>query len=51
MNLLIKEPVKILKMEKITLEKLRDIASEAGEPETRSGKQELYEQLINIYLA
>jgi xylose isomerase len=36
---------------KYTLEKLREIASEIGEPETRSGKQELYEQLINMYLA
>ncbi|MGD0753787.1 MAG: xylose isomerase [Bacteroidales bacterium] len=35
---------------KLTLLKLRDIASELGEPETRSGKQELYEQLINMYL-
>jgi xylose isomerase len=35
---------------KLTLEKLRDIASEMGDPETRSGKQELYEQLINMYL-
>jgi xylose isomerase len=36
---------------KLTLEKLRDLAHEIGEPETRSGKQELYEQLINMYLA
>ena len=36
---------------KLTLAKLRDIASDLGEPETRSGKQELYEQLINMYLA
>jgi xylose isomerase len=36
---------------KLTLAKLRDIASEIGEPETRSGRQELYEQLINMYLA
>jgi xylose isomerase len=36
---------------KLTLETLRDLASEIGEPETRSGKQELYEQLINMYLA
>jgi xylose isomerase len=36
---------------KLTLAQLRDIASELGEPETRSGKQELYEQLINMYLA
>ena len=35
---------------KLTLEKLRDIVSEIGEPETRSGKQELFEQLINMYL-
>ena len=35
---------------KLTLAKLRDIAVELGEPETRSGKQELYEQLINMYL-
>jgi len=34
----------------LTLGKLRDIAAEIGEPETRSGKQELYEQLINMYL-
>jgi xylose isomerase len=36
---------------KLNLLKLRDIASELGEPELRSGKQELYEQLINMYLA
>jgi xylose isomerase len=36
---------------KLTLAKLRDIAAELGEPQTRSGKQELYEQLINMYLA
>ena len=35
---------------KLTLEDLRQIASKTGEPETRSGKQELYEQLINMYL-
>jgi xylose isomerase len=35
---------------KLTLEKLRDIAAEMGEPETRSGKQELLEQLINMYI-
>ena len=35
----------------LTIEKLRDLAHEIGEPETRSGKQELYEQLINMYLA
>lgn len=36
---------------KLTLARLRDIAAEIGEPEMRSGKQELYEQLINMYLA
>ena len=36
---------------KLTLAKLRDIAEEIGEPETKSGKQELYEQLINMYIA
>jgi xylose isomerase len=36
---------------KLTLENLRDIASKAGEPQKISGKQELYEQLINMYLA
>jgi xylose isomerase len=36
---------------KLTLAKLRDVAAKLGEPETRSGKQELYEQLINMYLA
>jgi xylose isomerase len=36
---------------KLTLEKLRNIASKTGEPQTISGKQELYEQLINMYLA
>jgi len=35
---------------KLTIEDLREIASKTGEPETRSGKQELYEQLINMYL-
>jgi xylose isomerase len=36
---------------KLSLEALREIALKIGEPETRSGKQELYEQLINMYLA
>jgi xylose isomerase len=35
---------------KLTLEMLRDIASQVGEPEKRSGKQELLEQLINMYI-
>jgi xylose isomerase len=34
----------------LTLESLRDIAKSLGEPETRSGKQELLEQLINMYI-
>jgi xylose isomerase len=35
---------------KLTLEDLVDIAGKGEEPETRSGKQELYEQLINMYI-
>ncbi len=35
---------------KLTLEDLRNIALKKGEPEVRSGKQELLEQLINMYL-
>ncbi|HLP72433.1 MAG TPA: xylose isomerase [Bacteroidales bacterium] len=35
---------------KLTLEKLREIAQQTGEPEKRSGKQELFEQLINMYI-
>jgi xylose isomerase len=35
---------------KLTLEKLRTIAAETGEPPRLSGKQELFEQLINMYL-
>lgn len=35
---------------KLTLEDLRKIASSNGEPETISGKQELFEQLINMYI-
>jgi len=35
---------------KLTLEDLRRYAVENGEPEMRSGKQELYEQLINFYI-
>jgi xylose isomerase len=35
---------------KLTLEDLREHALEHGEPEMRSGKQELFEQLINLYI-
>lgn len=35
---------------KITLENLRDLALKNGEPAQISGKQELYEQLINLYI-
>jgi xylose isomerase len=34
----------------LSLEKLREIARENGEPSPLSGKQELYEQLINMYI-
>jgi len=35
---------------KLTLEELRTHAQTSGEPDQRSGKQELYEQLINMYI-
>jgi xylose isomerase len=35
---------------KLTFENLREIAYGSGEPDYRSGKQELFEQLINMYL-
>jgi xylose isomerase len=35
---------------KLTIESLRDLALKQGEPGVISGKQELYEQLINMYL-
>ena len=35
---------------KLTFEQLRDIAHKYGEPELRSGKQEMLEQLINMYM-
>ncbi len=34
----------------LTLEDLRNIAIKNGEPKLTSGKQELYEQLINLYI-
>jgi xylose isomerase len=35
---------------KLTLEDLRNIAKEVGEPAMTSGKQELYEALLNMYI-
>ena len=35
---------------RMTIESLREIAVKGGEPAVRSGKQELLEQLINMYL-
>jgi xylose isomerase len=35
---------------KMTLEKLGEVAFKIGEPSTRSGKQEMLEQLINMYI-
>ena len=34
---------------KLTLEQLVEIAREKGEPAQTSGKQELYEAIINMY--
>ena len=35
---------------KMTLEELVDYAKTHGEPEQKSGKQELYETLVNLYI-
>ncbi len=35
---------------KLSLEDLRNLAVKAGEPEVRSGKQELLEQLLNMFI-
>jgi len=35
---------------KLSLEDLRNYAIEAGEPETKSGKQEYFENIINRYI-
>lgn len=35
---------------KLDLAALRDIAAASGEPETRSGKQELFENIVNRYI-
>ena len=35
---------------KLTLKDLRDIAAKNGEPKTISGKQELFERIINLYI-
>ncbi|MBN2633259.1 MAG: xylose isomerase, partial [Bacteroidales bacterium] len=34
----------------LTLGKLRDLALKSGEPKSISGKQELFEMLINMYI-
>jgi xylose isomerase len=41
---------KLFEEGKMTLEELRNIALKAGEPEQISGKQELFEAIINMYL-
>jgi xylose isomerase len=45
-----KGPGKDFETGKLTLAKLHDIAVKIGEPAVTSGKQELYEQLINMYI-
>jgi xylose isomerase len=45
-----KGPGKDFENGKLTLKQLRDIAVKSAEPKAISGKQELYEQLINMYL-
>jgi len=45
-----KGPGKDFENGKLTLVKLRDLAAAIGEPKVISGKQELLEQMINMYL-
>jgi xylose isomerase len=45
-----KGPGKEFEKGKLTLRQIHDIAQKGGEPKTISGKQELLEQLINMYL-
>ena len=45
-----KGPGKEFETGKLTLAKLHDIAVKNGEPDVLSGKQELYEQLLNMYI-
>ncbi|MDR2496160.1 MAG: xylose isomerase [Tannerellaceae bacterium] len=41
---------KLFEEGKLTLENLRDIAAKNGEPAQISGKQELYEAIVNMYI-
>ncbi|MDR2499175.1 MAG: xylose isomerase [Tannerellaceae bacterium] len=41
---------KLFEEGKLTLENLRDIAAQNGEPAQISGKQELYEAIVNMYI-
>jgi xylose isomerase len=43
-------PGKLFEEGKLTLEDLREIAIKNGEPQKISGKQELFETLLNMYL-
>jgi xylose isomerase len=45
-----KGPGKEFETGKLTLAKLHDLAVKNGEPDVLSGKQELYEQLLNMYI-
>ena len=50
MLLLIAEKEKNLKKANLSLEDLRNYAIENGEPETISGKQEYFENIINRFI-
>ncbi len=41
---------KLFEEGKLTLEELRNLAAEGGEPEVRSGKQEYFENIINRFI-
>ena len=50
MLLMIEGKEKNLKQGKLSLEDLRNYAIETGEPETKSGRQEYFENIINRYI-
>jgi xylose isomerase len=37
-------------LKRVTLEDLQRIAHEIGEPQPKSGKQELFEAIVNMYI-
>ena len=50
MHLLLRGDGKAFEQGNLTLEDLRNLAMKNGEPAIISGKQELYEAIINMYI-